>query len=101
MHRDSLYAGHLIAVVLTHPNRLMSGVLQVARPVAFALPRCRSPTVKGVAGWSAYRVGSTMLSVACWSARCVYSTMPSDTYRQGRCHAVGRPLSGALRIDRD
>ncbi|RRT54161.1 hypothetical protein B296_00030192 [Ensete ventricosum] len=36
------------------------------QPVAFALPCCQPPTVKGVAGWSTYRVGSTMPPAACW-----------------------------------
>ncbi|RWW44367.1 hypothetical protein BHE74_00049889 [Ensete ventricosum] len=52
-------------------------MLQDGRPVVLALPCCQPPAGRGIAGWS---------------APCVYSTMPSTTCWQGRYHAVGRPL---------
>ncbi|RZR80605.1 hypothetical protein BHM03_00006659 [Ensete ventricosum] len=52
-------------------------MLQDGRPVVLALPCCQPPAGKGIAGWS---------------APCVCSTMPSTTCWQGCYHAVGRPL---------
>ncbi|RWV93743.1 hypothetical protein GW17_00043776 [Ensete ventricosum] len=40
------------------------------QPVAFALPCCQPPTVKGAVGWLTYRVGSTMPPAACWQRHC-------------------------------
>ncbi|RWV82006.1 hypothetical protein GW17_00056533 [Ensete ventricosum] len=81
---------------------------------------CRQlSAVRGVAGWSARRIRSTMPPTAycqgccrlvgpscllCHAAICLLSRVPHADRPIASalpCHAVGRPLSSALWIDRD
>ncbi|RWW14164.1 hypothetical protein GW17_00022089 [Ensete ventricosum] len=51
-------------------SRLLSGVLQASRPIAFALSCRQSAAITGAAGWSTRRVRPTVPPVVLLAARC-------------------------------
>ncbi|RWW38924.1 hypothetical protein BHE74_00055796 [Ensete ventricosum] len=74
----------------------LSGALQDGRPIAFALPCCQSPAVRGPAGGSTCFICSVMrLATLPWRLR---SFINEETLR---CHGFERPAQEAYGTERE